>query len=199
MRGAIVMGVTLAAAPAWADEFDIRMPTGAGYAYSGITRAPVASVWQGGAIDAAHITHRLSVQLVTDAVINSQPELADDNPVSSFTIVDVGTGLFYVTDGDVGFGFDVTAGLTFDAQQLVGGGFGIRAYVYPFYLRIERALSRDAEPFIVLAQSSIALWAMARVDWTANGRGGTVGFGASFDLMRLFFVPYVRFISEKFR
>jgi hypothetical protein len=104
-----------------------------------------------------------------------------------------------VTEGDVGLGFDGTGGATFDATQIAGGGLGVRAWVYPYYLRMSDVVGRTPKRFAVLAASSIALWAMARVDWTSDGRGGTVGFGVSLDVARIFFVPYVEVLTSRFK
>lgn len=192
--------VLLVTGAAHADDIpDVRSPTRFGFAYTGITRAPEASLSWGLEMDVVHVTQRLTVQLVADAEVNSRPDLPDTNPVSSLSDVGAGAGLFYVTSGNVAVGFDATAALTFDANDLVGGGFGVRAFVYPFYMTLADSLAERHRGFAWWAKSSIALWAMARVDWTGDGNGGTVAFGVSLDLVRIFFVPYVEALTTAFK
>jgi hypothetical protein len=192
--------VLLAAGAARAEDIpDVRSPTRFGFAYTGITRAPEASLSWGLELDVVHITPRLTVQLVAEAEVNSRPDLPDTSPVSSLSDLGAGAGLFYVTSGSVAVGFDATAALTFDANDLVGGGFGVRAYVYPFYMRLGDSLAERHRGFAWWAGSSIAIWAMARVDWTGDGNGGTLAFGVSLDLVRIFFVPYVEALTTAFK
>ena len=178
------------------DPPDVRSPVRFGFAYTSITQAPEVSLSWGLALDVAHLSERLTVQLVGEAEVHSRPDLPDSNPVSSFSDVGIGAGLFYVTEGEIGFGFDVTTSLTFDANDLVGGGLAFRTYFYPFYMRLRDALAQHQRRFVFWARSSIALWGMARVDWTGDGNGGTFAFGVSVDLFRFFFVPYLLAVTE---
>jgi hypothetical protein len=191
----VVVTLLLAAADASAGDdivIDARMPLRFGFAYTGITRGPAMSFSWGGDVDVAHVTRRLTFQVVVDAEINSRLDLPDTNPASSFTGLGVGAGLFYVTEGRVGLGFESVASLVFDAKELVGGGLSTRAYVYPFYLGLHDAIEHKQGRVSSWVKSAIAIWVMARVDWAAaDGRGATLAFGASFDLMRFFFLPYI--------
>ena len=190
----------LVTAVARADDVpDVLSQVRFGFAYTGITRAPETSLSWGLAADVAHVSQRLTVQLVGEAESNARPDLPDSNPVSSFSDIGVGAGLFYVTDGFIGMGFDVTTSMTFDANDLVGGGFALRAYLYPFYMRLPDALAEHERRFVFWARGSIALWAMARVDWTGDGNGGTFAFGVSLDLVRFFFAPYVQALAQVLR
>ena len=178
------------------DKIDVRAPLRFGFAYTGITNAPELSFSMGLDVDVLHITRDLTFQVALDIEANSRPDLPDQDPLSSFGGIGVGAGLFYMTDGDVGLGFDVIASLTFDAQNLVGAGFGTRAYVYPFYMRADAAGARRANPMSAWVRSAISIWAMARVDFTSDGNGATVAFGASLDLFRIFVLPYVTALSN---
>ncbi len=178
------------------DNFDVRAPLRFGFAYTGITNAPEMSFSLGLDVDVLHLTRDLTFQLAFDIEANSRPDLPDQDPLSSFGGIGIGAGLFYMTDGDVGLGFDVTTSLTFDAQNVVGGGFGARAYVYPFGMRAEAAAARHANPMSAWVRSAISIWAMARIDFTTDGNGATVAFGASLDLFRIFVLPYVTALSK---
>ena len=195
---ACVAGVLALTCAAHADDLDLRAPMRLGYVYTHITRAPEVSVAWGAEADVTHISKNLTFQLVLDVDTSTRPELPDSDPVSAFTLLAVGAGLHFVSDGNVALGFSVTSGITFDAAQLVGGGFAVRAYVYPFYLRIEE-LTGSPQRFTTLVASSLAMWLMGRVEWTGDGNGATVGFGVSLDLVRFFILPYVDALKKKFR
>jgi hypothetical protein len=203
VRGLAGAALVLAATPtARADGLeivDVRLPARFGFAYTGITEAPAMSLSAGIGVDIMHLTKRLTFQVVFDSEANSRLDLPDTDARSSFGGLALGAGLFYVTEGAIGLGFESTTWLTFDAVQLVGSGFATRAYVYPFYLSIEDATKHHGERFVTLAKSSIALWVMGRVDWADDGRGGTLAFGVSLDLARIFFVPYFEALMTKFK
>ncbi len=187
------------ASHARADEFDVRMPVRYGFAYTNITNAPAMSFSFGIDVDVVHVTPQLILQLVGDLESNARPDLSDQDPLSSFGGFGFGGGLFYLTEGEVGIGADATAWFTFDAQDLVGGGFAARAYVYPFYMRMENAIKRDADRMAAWVRSSLSLWVMARMDFTSDGNGPTFAFGASVDLLRIFFLPYLTLLTNKLK
>lgn len=192
--------VVLAAQDARAGDdviLDARMPFRFGFAYTGITRAPAMSVSWGLDVDVVHVTRRLLFQLVLDADVASRLDLPDTNPTSSFTALGGGAGLFYITDGNVGLGLESTASMTFDGKELVGGGFSTRAYIYPFYLNLHDVIEHKAGRLSAWVQSAISLWVMARVDWASDGRGGTVAFGASFDVARFYILPLIELAKKK--
>jgi hypothetical protein len=194
--------VALAIAPlARADEpsFDLRAPMRAGFAYTGITRAPAFSFSLGLEADIAHVTRRLAITAVLDFDSASRPELSDKDPLSSFSALGVGAGLFYVTDGSVGLGFETTVSATFDAKDVAGAGVMTRAYVIPFYMSVEDAIKPRADRFAAWVRSSLSVWALARADWTSDGNGGSFAFGGAVDLMRVFFLPYLELLTKKLR
>lgn len=198
---AAALAMTLAIArPASADDLDMRAPLRYGFAYTGITRAPAMSLSFGLEVDVAHITRRLSLTLVGDLESNSRPDLPDQDPLSSFGGFGEGVGLFYVTEGDVAFGLESTLWLTFDAHDLVGAGLATRAYVIPFYVPVEEAARRSGtDHFSAWVRSSLSVWVMARTDFTSDGNGPTIAFGASVDVLRIFFLPYLMTLSNKLR
>ncbi len=194
--------VVLAVAPlARAEDpsFDLRAPLRAGFAYTGITRAPAFSLSLGLEADIAHITSRLAVSAVLDFDSATRPELSDKDPLSAFTALGLGAGLFYVTDGSVGLGFETTVSATLDAKDLVGAGLMTRAFVIPFYMSVEDATKSNADRFAAWVRSALSIWALARVDWTADGNGGSFAFGGSVDMMRIFFLPYLELLTKKLR
>ena len=199
IRTSCIVAVLVTTASAKADIPDFRSPVRFGFAYTTITQAPEVSLSWGLALDVAHLSRRLTVQLVGEAENNARPELPDSNPVSAFSDVGVGAGLFYVTEGEIALGFDVTSSLTFDASNLAGGGLALRAYVYPFYMRLDDAIAAHERRFVFWVRGSIALWGMARVDWTGDGNGGTFAFGVSLDLFRFFLAPYALALDEVFK
>lgn len=182
-----------------ADDFDVRMPVRYGFAYTNMTNAPEMSFSFGIDVDVLRVTPQLSFQLIADLESNLRPDLPDQDPLSSFGGFGFGFGLFYLTEGEVGIGADATAWFTFDAHDLVGGGFGARAYVYPFYMRMENAIKRDTDRMGAWVRSSLSLWVMARTDFTSDGNGSTFAFGASVDLLRIFFLPYLTLLTNKLR
>jgi hypothetical protein len=181
------------------EVLDLRMPVRYGFAYGGITSSAEMSVSLGIAVDVARITPNLSVSLVLDLDGNARPDVGADDRRSSFTGFGEGAGLFYLTDDDIGLDFEVTTSLTFDERDLVGGGFAFRASVYPFYMRIDDATKGYVDHLTAWVRGSLSLWAMARVDLTSDGNGATLAFGASIDLARFLFLPYIKLLQEKIR
>jgi hypothetical protein len=171
----------------------------AGFAYTGISRAPAFSFSWGIDVDVAQISKRLAFTGVLDFDAEARPELSDKDPLSAFSALGLGAGLFYVTDGSVGLGFETTVSLTFDAQDLAGAGLMTRAYVIPFYVPLNEAVKTHADHFAAWVRSSLSLWVLGRVDWTKDGNGGTFAFGGAIDVMRIFFLPYLDLLSNKLR
>jgi len=159
---AVVFLVTGAQADDKLDLIDVRAPVRFGFAYTGITRAPEMSVSWSVAADVLHLSRRLTFDLLLDAEANLRPDLPDTDPRASFSGFGIGAGLFYLTEGEVGLGIESTAWLTFDANQLMGGGLATRVYVYPFYMRIDDAIKHKQGRFSAWVKSSFSLWAMAR-------------------------------------
>ncbi len=189
------------AAPARAEDmpFDARMPVRAGFAYTGISRAPAFSLSWSIDVDVAQISKRLAFTSVLDFDAEARPELSDKDPLSAFSAIGLGAGLFYVTEGSVGLGFETTFSLTFDAQDLAGAGLMTRAFVIPFYVPLNEAVKTHADHFAAWVRSSLSLWVLGRVDWTKDGNGGTFAFGGAIDVMRIFFLPYLDLLSNKVR
>ncbi len=182
------------------DLIDVRAPIRFGFAYTGITRAPEMSLSWGVEADVLRLSRRLTFHLALDFEVNARLDLPDQDPVSSFSGVGLGAGLFYVTEGNVGLGLESTASLVFDANQLVGAGVATRVFVYPFYLPIEDVLKHKQGRMSAWVKSSLSLWAMARADWVgADGRGGTLAFGWAVEVTRLIFLPYIEVLSNKLK
>lgn len=179
--------------------FDARMPVRAGFAYTGISRAPAFSFSWGVDVDVAQISRRLAFTTVLDFDAEARPELSDKDPLSAFSEIGLGAGLFYVTEGSVGLGFETTFSMTFDAKDLAGGGLMTRAFVIPFYVPLNEAAKSHADRFGAWVRSSLSLWVLGRVDWTKDGNGGTVAFGGAIDVMRIFFLPYLELLTTKLR
>lgn len=192
--------VTLAA-DARADEFtmDLRSPVRTGFAYTALTNAPAFSLSFGVDLDVLPITKHLAFTLVVDAEGNSRPDLPEDDRVASFGGFGGGVGLFYLTDGQVGFGIESTAWATFDNMDIAGGGIATRAYVIPFYVPMEQAANRNGDHFAAWVRSSISFWVMGRMDWTIDGNAGTIAAGLSLDVTRLLFLPYIAGLQKVFR
>ncbi len=201
MRWAPALAVLALASVAQADEIslDARMPMRAGFAYTGISRAPAFSYSFGLAADVAHVTDRLAVTVAFDFDSENRPELSEKDPLSSFAAVGLGGGLFYLTAGSVGLGFESTVSLTLDANDVAGAGLMTRAFVIPFYMSLADAVKPRADRFAAWVRSSLSIWVLGRVDWTKDGNGGTFAFGGSVDLMRVFFLPYLELITKKLR
>jgi hypothetical protein len=191
----------LTAGRARADDLtpDLRMPVRAGFAYSGIMRAPAASLSLGLDFDAVAIAPRLALTLVGDFDATARPDLPEDDPLSSLGGIGLGAGLFYVTEGRVAFGIESTAWTTFDAKNLVGAGVATRAYLIPYYVPMLKAATGRGDRFGAWVRSAISVWVMGRVDFTSDGNGGTLAFGAALDLARIFVLPYAELITTRFR
>lgn len=202
-RAALCAGLALLAiAPSARAEdipFDVRMPVRAGFAYTGITRAPAFSFSWGLDVDLAQITKRLAVTAVLDFDAEARPELSDQDPLSSFSAIGLGAGLFYVTEGSVGLGFETTLSGTLDAKDIAGAGVMTRAFVIPFYVPLSEAVKSHTDKFSAWVRSSLSFWVLGRVDWTKDGNGGTLAFGGSIDVMRIFFLPYLELLTTKLR
>ncbi len=201
-RPALVLAFAMAiAGTARADDlpFDLRAPVRAGYAYTGITRGPAFELSWGTEVELARLTKRLSFHAMLDLDSVTRLDLPSEQVNSGFAGIGGGAGLFYLTDGGVGLGFDACAYATLDQKDLVGAGFGAHAYVYPFYQRAEDSLRHRGGLLASYIESAIAIWAMARVDWTDVGNGGTVAFGMSIDLVRAFFLPYIDLLTGRWK
>lgn len=177
----------------------MRSPTRAGFAYTGITRGPAFDLALGFEIEALRLTRRLSFEVVGDIDDVDRVDLPVEQPNSSMTGMGLGAGLFYLTDVGIAFAFDAVAYGTLDQTDLVGGGFGAHAYVYPFYQRLQDSVKHRGGLVVSYLASAISLWVFARVDWTDVGNGGTLAFGASFDLTRAFLLPYLDALTGRLR
>ena len=197
----LLLALLVLAPAARADDFtmDLRAPVRAGYAYTGITRAPAFSLSFGADVDVARVAKGLALTLVIDTEANARPDLPDEDRLSSFGGFGAGAGLFYLTEGQVGFGIESVAWATFDSQDLVGGGLSTRFYVIPFYVPMEAAGERDGDHFSAWVRSSVSFWVMGRVDWTSDGNGATVAAGISLDVGRILFLPYFAALRKAFK
>jgi hypothetical protein len=200
--GALAVALAmLVATSARADEisFDVRSPLRAGFAYTALTRAPAFGLAWAIELDAIRITKRLAVTGVFDFDSHVRPDLPDKDPRSAFSMLGLGAGFFYVSDGDIGFGFATTVGPSFDAQDITGIALESRAYLIPYYVSINEAAKRNGDHFGAWVRSSLSFWISARLDFTGDGNGTTLAFGGSIDVMRLFFMPYVTAITKAMR
>ncbi len=148
-------------------------------------------------VDVARISNHLALQIVADFDGTLRPDLSDRDPRSSFAGVGLGVGLFYVSEGSLGLGIDSTLSLTFDNQNLVGGGFATRLVLIPYYMTLDRAVRARVDRMAAWVRSSVSIWAMARADLTSDGNGATLAFGASLDVMRLVFLPHLTALTGK--
>ena len=199
-RAALAAGLlALAMArPARAEEtFDARMPVRAGFAFTDISNGPAFSFSWAIEADIARITHHLHLTALFDFDAETRLDLSDQDPISSFGAIGAGLGLFYVTEGSVGIGIDTAFSVTFDAKDLAGGGLMARAYLIPYYVPLSEAVRSHRDRFGAWVRSSLSLWAMARVDFTRDGNGGTYAFGGAIDLMRVLFLPYIELLTKK--
>lgn len=180
-----------------ADElpFDLRAPVRAGFAYTVVTRGPAFDSSFGAEVELLRLTKRLSLYALFDFDSVTRLDLPSEQANSSLGGVGGGAGLFYLTDGGVAFGFDAVTYASFDQSDLVGGGIGAHAYIYPFYQRASDSIRHHGGLLASYVESAIALWAFARVDWTDVGNGGTFAFGVSIDLVRAFFIPYLDLLT----
>lgn len=195
---ALALAFVLAPSVARADDFvlDARFPVRAGFAWSGLTRAPAFALSLSTEADVARLAPRLALTIALDVDSFTRPDLPSEDPRSSFGGIGAGVGLFWVTEGDVAFGIESSPSVVFDNKDLVGGGFSARAFVVPFYVPLERATKGGGDTFGAWVRSAISLWVEGRADFTSDGNGGSFAFGASFDVARIIFLPYI-FALEK--
>jgi len=202
MKRACAAAMVLAlASPARADDpsLDVRAPLRAGFAYTALSRSPAFGFSWAIELDAARITKRLALTAVVDFDSHVRPDLPDKDPRSAFSMIGAGAGFFYVSDGDVGFGFVTTLGPSFDSQDIAGFAFETRAYLIPYYVSIEEAGRRGGDHFGAWVRSSLSFWVSARLDFTGDGNGTTLAFGGALDVMRLFFMPYATALTKALR
>ena len=178
---------------------DFRVPVRAGFAYTELSRAPAFSLSMGAEADVARITSNLAFTLVGDIEANARPDLPEKDPRSSFGSLGFGGGLFYCGESSVGFGIESTVSFSFDSQDLVGAGFGTRIYVVPFYVRFAKALNQHGDTFSAWVRSAFSVWVSARMDFTSDGSGATLAFGASLDFVRIFLMPYTNALVKVLR
>jgi hypothetical protein len=190
----------LVAGSARAEDFtlDVRFPTRVGFVYSGVTRGPAFSFSSAIEADVARVAPRVALTVFVDADSTSRLDLPDQDPRAGFGNVGAGVGIFYVSRGSVAFGIESAPSLAFDSQDVVGVGFSTRATLFPFYVSFSEALDTRHDTFSAWVRSGISLWVLARVDFTADGNGGSLGFGVSFDLARMLFMPYAQGVQKLF-
>ena len=202
MRHARVAAILLAfAAPARAEDFsfDVRAPVRAGFAYTALSRSPAFGLSWALELDAIHISKRLALTGVLDFDSHVRPDLPDKDPFASFSMIGFGAGFFYVSDGDIGFGFATTLGPSFDSQDIAGFAFETRAYLIPYYVSMNEAVRRTGDHFGAWVRSSLSFWVSARLDFTGDANGTTLAFGGAIDVMRLFLLPYVTALTKVLR
>ena len=201
MKRAAALAIVAFAAHAQAEDipFDLRTPVRVGFAYTGLSHGPALSFSWGAELDALRITKRLAVTGVFDFDSTSRLDLSEKDPLSSFAAVSLGGGFFYVSDGDVGFGFATTIGPAFDAHDIAGVSFATRVYIVPFYVPLAEGAKSHSDHFSAWVRSSLSFWASARVDFTSDGNGTTLAFGGAIDITRLIFLPYVDLLVRKIR
>jgi hypothetical protein len=178
----------------------LRAPVRAGFAYTALSRAPAFALSWAIELDAAKLSRRMSLTAVLDFDGHVRPDLPDKDPRSSFSMLGAGAGFFYRSDGDVGFGFATTVGPSFDANDIAGAAFEVRAYLIPYYARLDDGAKRiGSDHFGAWVRSSFSFWVSARVDFTADGNGTTLAFGGAIDVMRILFLPYLNVLTTKLR
>ena len=203
MRTATALALALLAAPraARADDFvfDARLPVRAGFVYSGLTRGPAFGLGMSAEVDVLRVAPRVALTLAFDADSVSRLDLPEKDPRSSFGNVGIGLGIQWVTSSRVAFAVESAPGLTFDATDLGGGGFEARATLVPFYVPLDEALRATRDRFGAWVRSAFSFWVQGRVDWTSDGNGGSLAFGAAVDLARVFVLPYAYALQQVLR
>ena len=202
MRALALAAAALFATPvARADDFtmDMRMPARVGFDYSGMTRGPALAFGTSVEVDVLRVAPRVALTLAVDVDSATRLDLPEDDPRASLGSVGAGLGIFWVTPGRVGFGVESAPCVVFDDAAVVGGGFEARATLVPFYVPLDEAMKTTRDRFGAWVRSAFSFWVQGRVDWTSDGNGGSLAFGAAVDLARIFVLPYAFAIQKVLR